>query len=263
MASGEKDLINSFAANFGEDYKFSASVSSVTFNNAPWVIRDVRTRLNWAAQQALGDKFKKEEEFNELLVLQYLEGQKIKYHDDGEEGLGPTVASLSLGAPARMNFRIKGKHWSGCGKPNDGGESRFTNVKPLEGTLKYKDRLAAWEALQEMDFPSSKEKTALLKNLSKDLGLKNTNAGNAPLMSLYLRHGDVMIMHGEEIQQYIEHEVAPDGCFRYALTCRQILKSHYGDKHQRPDYLVAPDTGHYDGSAISQPWAPVHASQCP
>lgn len=254
MGSGKKDFINSFAANFGEDYKFSASVQSTTFDNAPWVIKDVRTRLNWAARQALGDEFTKEDEFNELLVLQYLQGQKINYHDDGEEGLGPTVTSLSLGAPARMGFRIKGKHWSGCGKSNDGGDSRFTTQKPLEGTIKYKERLAAWTRLQAMEFPSAKEKAAHLKQLSKDLGLKNNNAGNTPLMSLYLRHGDIMIMHGEAIQQYVEHEVEPEGTFRYALTCRQILKTHYSDKHKRPDYEVAPDDGHYDGSAISQPW---------
>lgn len=258
MGTGKRDFINSFAANFGEDYKFSASVQSVAFDQAPWVIKDVRTRLNWAARQALGDKHTEADEFNELLVFQYLEGQKINYHDDGEEGLGPTVTSLSLGAPARMNFRIKGKHWSGCGKSDEGGDRRFTNVKPLEGTVKYAERLAAWNELQTMDFPSAKEKGAYLKQLAKDLGLKQTHSGNAALMSLYLRHGDIMIMHGEEIQQYVEHEVEPEGCFRYALTCRQILKTHYGDKHQRPEYEVAPDDGHYDGSTISKPWDRVH-----
>jgi len=34
---------------------------------------------------------------------------KVKqYHQDGERGLGPTVASISLGCPAVMKFRIKG-----------------------------------------------------------------------------------------------------------------------------------------------------------
>ena len=32
-----------------------------------------------------------------------------KYHTDSEEGLGPVVSSLSLGAPAWMHFRLRGK----------------------------------------------------------------------------------------------------------------------------------------------------------
>lgn len=30
---------------------------------------------------------------------------RIKYHDDGESELGPTVAALSLGSPSTMKFR--------------------------------------------------------------------------------------------------------------------------------------------------------------
>lgn len=33
-----------------------------------------------------------------------------QYHDDGEDTLGPTVATLSLGSPAVMTFRIKKKY---------------------------------------------------------------------------------------------------------------------------------------------------------
>jgi hypothetical protein len=32
-----------------------------------------------------------------------------QYHDDGERGLGPFVASVSLGSDAVMTFRAKGK----------------------------------------------------------------------------------------------------------------------------------------------------------
>jgi alkylated DNA repair dioxygenase AlkB len=64
--------------------------------------------------------------FNELLSLGYMEGDSIsvsdhsspessifsdtlQYHDDGEGTLGPTVATLSLGSPALMSFRMKSR----------------------------------------------------------------------------------------------------------------------------------------------------------
>lgn len=37
----------------------------------------------------------------------YREGQKMSWHDDGEPGLGRTVAALSLGSEAIMSFRPK------------------------------------------------------------------------------------------------------------------------------------------------------------
>lgn len=33
----------------------------------------------------------------------------MSWHDDGEEGLGPVVASLSLGSSAEMSWRAKGE----------------------------------------------------------------------------------------------------------------------------------------------------------
>ena len=43
--------------------------------------------------------------FNELLTAAYMEKQAMGFHTDGERGLGPVVASLSMGSPAIMKFR--------------------------------------------------------------------------------------------------------------------------------------------------------------
>lgn len=43
--------------------------------------------------------------FNELLSAAYMEKQSMGFHTDGERGLGPVVASLSMGSPAIMKFR--------------------------------------------------------------------------------------------------------------------------------------------------------------
>lgn len=45
--------------------------------------------------------------FNEILSVMYREGQKMSWHDDGEPGLEPIVASLSLGSAATMSWRRK------------------------------------------------------------------------------------------------------------------------------------------------------------
>ncbi|GAA6059433.1 hypothetical protein JCM10212_005372 [Sporobolomyces blumeae] len=47
--------------------------------------------------------------FNEILSVAYMTGGKMNFHDDGEIGLGPVVASISLGADAIMSFRPKVK----------------------------------------------------------------------------------------------------------------------------------------------------------
>ncbi|KAF8332831.1 uncharacterized protein EI90DRAFT_3054577 [Cantharellus anzutake] len=47
-------------------------------------------------------------DFNEILSIAYMEDMKMSFHSDDEYGLRDIVASLSMGAPARMSFRPKG-----------------------------------------------------------------------------------------------------------------------------------------------------------
>ncbi|KAJ1551611.1 hypothetical protein HK096_006862 [Nowakowskiella sp. JEL0078] len=46
-------------------------------------------------------------EFNELLAVLYLSGQKMGFHNDGETGVQHTVSSFSLGLPSTMSFAYK------------------------------------------------------------------------------------------------------------------------------------------------------------
>ncbi|KAH8816837.1 hypothetical protein F5884DRAFT_236441 [Xylogone sp. PMI_703] len=100
-------LTSHWAANWGAPYKYGVSVLSKGFNEAPAVIIKALKRLTWAGQQAVTDNFDSFHPFNELLSIGYFEGTSIGYHDDGEAELGPTVATLSLGAAATMSFRPK------------------------------------------------------------------------------------------------------------------------------------------------------------
>ena len=61
----------------GFPYKFVGTVPSRSFRDAPRVITETRTQLNFFSKMVLKDLFP-ERAFNELLTFAYLERQKIK-----------------------------------------------------------------------------------------------------------------------------------------------------------------------------------------
>ena len=96
-------------------------------------------------------------DFNEELIFAYLEGQKIEYHDDGEEGLGPCIATLSLGGRAKMHMRMKTKHHVGCSK-----SGILVEEEPVPGGIAYKERWKAWDEVEKLTKWSPKAICVLL-----------------------------------------------------------------------------------------------------
>lgn len=45
--------------------------------------------------------------YNQITSLLYCKGQRMGWHNDSEEELGDKIISLSLGNPAKMNFKFK------------------------------------------------------------------------------------------------------------------------------------------------------------
>ncbi|GAA5892509.1 hypothetical protein JCM5296_006150 [Sporobolomyces johnsonii] len=133
----------------------------------------------------------KETGFNEILSVAYMTGGKMNYHDDGEKGLGPIVASVSLGADAIMSFRPKAKKTRGSKKK--------VVVPPVVP-------VPAGPATDEAATAATKKPLAVLK--------------------LRLRHGHVMIMEGAEMQKAFEHMVEPEG-LRFAATARVVGPGHF------------------------------------
>jgi len=237
--TGSEDFMTAFSNNRGMPYKFVASAESLSFEGSPWPLTETRSRLTWAARRLIGPDVS----FNELLTIGYFQQQNMKYHDDGEFGLGPTVASLSLGYSADMYFRIKGKHW--CGTSPSGV---FTDTIPLPGTLRYNERMERYLELIEQNDGSNK--ASRLRDASTKLGLTWNVKDRKPWLRLRLCHGDNVIMHGNQIQEYFEHQVDSLGSLRFALTCRNILPGHL-KTDELPSYNVLPDDGHYNGSRIA------------
>lgn len=91
-----------------------------------------------------------------------------QFHDDGEKGLGDTVASLSMGAPASMKFRVKAKR-----------EVELQAKHPME---RFEEEI---DAVTE-DEPRGKSSNGRVR------------------LEIILNHGDIMIMKGADIQEYWE-----------------------------------------------------------
>jgi hypothetical protein len=241
-----------FAVNYGMPYKFIASTGSHSFEHAARPITATRSRLNWAAAYLLSQHSNSDriaahdynsKEFNEVLALGYFESQKINYHDDGEHGLGPTIATLSLGSPGTMRIRMKSRPYHGCS-----AAGVYDDSTPLPGCQHYEARLALHADLQALKTRDAKAYRARLKQIPKDLKLKSS--GHAKdVLRIEVAHGDVVVMHGREVQKYYEHAVEHAGKLRFALTCRYIDPQSLGER-DRPGYVVGRDEGGYDGSKI-------------
>ncbi|KAF2758494.1 hypothetical protein EJ05DRAFT_537855 [Pseudovirgaria hyperparasitica] len=253
-------LCAQFSVNYGMPYKFDGKATNLSFDAAPTAVRNSRTLLNWAMKQAFPEA--DHNDFNESLVLGYFEGSHISYHDDGETGLGPSIATLSLGSPGSMTLRMKYKHYSGL-KSEVG---RYQTMAPIPGCFKYEERLAINAELErlvkENPPPASASKNPRktpavskvvqdrLAEIPEELGLTKEKIPNAkPIIKLCLNHGDIVIMHGEAIQEYYEHSVENKGIRRFAITCRDILPQHL-KASEMPEYEVKRDEGTFDGKSF-------------
>ncbi|USP75200.1 hypothetical protein yc1106_02474 [Curvularia clavata] len=244
-----------FLVNYGMPYKFIAATQSHSFEEAARPITSTRSRLNWAARYLLTHEADlslqttnqewKSREFNEVLALGYFEDQKISYHDDGEFGLGPTIATLSLGAQGTMRIRMKARHYHGIS--SSGGP--YDDAPPIPGCEHYPARLALQPALDTLKSSDSKAYHARRRKIPKELGLNSRGQAKDALV-MQLGHGDIVVMHGVDIQKYYEHSVEHSGRLRFALTCRYIDPESLGPE-DRPTYEVGPDVEGYDGSRIA------------
>ncbi|KAG8213942.1 hypothetical protein J3R82DRAFT_10688 [Butyriboletus roseoflavus] len=86
----------------GEPYQYvGGSGQTVPFCEAPDCVQRALALIKERSTLALHTNIP----FNEVLSAAYMERQKMSFHSDNEKGLGPTVASLSLGSAALMHFR--------------------------------------------------------------------------------------------------------------------------------------------------------------
>ncbi|KAJ6155686.1 hypothetical protein N7470_006252 [Penicillium chermesinum] len=227
------ELTRHFAANFGLPYKFIARVNTTPFSEAPACVLHAVARLNEigrclrvheGTEKACGTVPEKP---NECLILGYMETMQIGYHDDGEKELGDEIRTLSLGSGARMNIRLKAKYYfgytpSGTIIPDDPivppgceheQERRQLKAMYPEGMASEAYRKAR-EKLHGFSQEPQDEKT-----LPPGRGARKPPV----LFSMFLNHGDSVIMHEKALQKYCEHQVVPVGRLRFAVTTRHVI----------------------------------------
>ncbi|RUS14791.1 hypothetical protein BC937DRAFT_93332 [Endogone sp. FLAS-F59071] len=95
-------LANQFSFNAGAPYKHSVRVETAPLDDAPFAVRRALQLMHDASRVIVPDY-----EFNEVLSIAYMEGQKMSWHDDGEKDVDDIVVSLSMGSDAEMWFRRK------------------------------------------------------------------------------------------------------------------------------------------------------------
>lgn len=97
-------LTNYFSQNSGEPYQYVGGTgNTVPFDKAPSSVCGALALIKGRSRLAL----QRDIPFNEILSAAYMEKQKMSFHSDSEHGLGPVVASLSLGSAAFMHFRAR------------------------------------------------------------------------------------------------------------------------------------------------------------
>jgi alkylated DNA repair dioxygenase AlkB len=249
-------LMNSFTINYGMPYKFIAVGDSLPFTDAPWPVTEAVSRLNWADRMTSGSAVEDQEKFNELYLVAYLQDQSMSYHDDGEKGLGSTVATLSLGCRADMGFKPKSPFYHGM-KTIHYKKKRMTVMtkdEPLPEFPNYELRMQFLAEIRDGNLSDDEEHERLAEMataLRAAYSSKKSHTKVDDYIKLSLGHGDIVIMRGAHLQKYYEHGVSPRGLMRYALTCRTVLPGHLKES-ELPNYEVDLVQNEYDGSQIAK-----------
>jgi hypothetical protein len=140
---------------------------------------------------------------------------------------------------------MKARHYHGVSSV----AGLYDDAAPIPGCQHYDARLALQPSLEALKKSDSKAYNARRKQIPKQLGLNNRGTARDAL-TMQLGHGDIVIMHGADVQKYYEHAVEHSGKLRFALTCRYIDPKSLKPEDQ-PGYEVGPDMERYDGSGLT------------
>ncbi|KAJ3099403.1 hypothetical protein HDU96_010722 [Phlyctochytrium bullatum] len=184
--------------------KKSADVDEYEFHLKINEARDI-SKANEGARKAaeLLHQLCPEANFNHILLLGYLKGQGMNFHTDDEPNLKTPVATMSLGNSATMTFRLRRS-----------GKSR-----------KVKEALPPRPLfLDESNKPFS-DRTCVIPCPLEPLDVDPEAFSQAATFKILMQHGDVVMMDGDSVQKYYEHEIDNIGGVRYAITMRRLFPS--------------------------------------
>ena len=124
----------------------------------------------------------------------------LQYHDDGEDDLLGTIATMSIGGDAIMNLRMKEKWYFA---KNLKSATYDPTEEVIPGMQGWEDRMklnSLYGHVSEKAFNAAK-KEFFKKVEAGEYGKKSTAS---PVVSLKLKHGDITVMNGRSLQKYYE-----------------------------------------------------------
>ncbi|OTB03923.1 hypothetical protein M426DRAFT_23247 [Hypoxylon sp. CI-4A] len=192
--SSYEELISHFACNYGAPYKFGVVVKTTSgFQDAPGPILETLKRITWGGEAAVEKSTK------------LIEKENINVPDNAiPADFEPYNELLILGY--FENSKISAH--------DDGEKELGPNVASLS--------LGSPSVMHFMP------KKGVNVGNTKDIDQKHRK----PILSILLKHGDLLVMHGERIQKLYVHSVIPQGKHRFALTCRFIRPETIPDQEQ-------------------------------
>ncbi|KAK1833091.1 hypothetical protein QBC39DRAFT_279594, partial [Podospora conica] len=182
-------LTRHYQKNFGAKYKFGVQVASEGFDGAPAPILFCLHRLEWAKTEVIRQ------------ARAYATINQREYRDINDEvGTFNELLALGFMEDDSINF-------------HDDGES---DLGPAVAALSL-------GSPSTMAFRPKYGRGAV--GQFESYGLPNSTAKNkkySTVLEVPFRHGDMMVMHGKDIQKYYEHAVTPKGMKRFSMTSRTI-----------------------------------------
>jgi alkylated DNA repair dioxygenase AlkB len=177
---------NYFHATFGEKYDFSERPPLAAVEAPQPVISAINNVLIPLFKDEVGPDSEKP---NSVQVLGYIGPTTLPWHTDGDEEVGPTTVTLSVGGDAEMRIRLQKKYYDGENFDPDNiiMGARFWKELQQLGTDIEQSAIGANEASDKYDFY-----------------LRDHGNDPRPEIVLPLIHGSVVIIQGQEFNGLYE-----------------------------------------------------------
>lgn len=241
LAGAPGVLTSHFIHNYGRDYQLTVDIrQKSSFEDAPDAIRIAKNAANDLCRQYQMNPTSHKEDFNQCYLAAYFTKNHMGWHADGERGLGSVIATWTLGGEGEMEIAPNDEQYWG---QVVGRGKVIEDDALLPGILKREERIElkfdldqklaaiqgegkAQDAERKKAFEEYNEE---FKELMKD-DIKGNSETPKTLLKLPLTHGSIVVMHGENFQNYFRHQVHVQGPLRFALTFRCITDEHYKGK---------------------------------
>ncbi|KAK6836620.1 hypothetical protein PG987_007115 [Apiospora arundinis] len=208
-----------FATNYGEAYNAKMKTEDTSFAAAPEMIRTIKEILTTTVTEVLSNV----PQFNEMLCIGNYPNMAMNWHQDGENGVGPVVASLSFGGEATMEFAMDPKHLVGRGGKGSGW--KYDPILP--GCIK-EDEKQVLAAKRDAGNITQKEYEQQFRDL---VGTIKAPSEKRSILKFPLPGtGALMIQVGATLNQRFYHRVEHKGIARLVTTCRSIVPPDDGDE---------------------------------